>query len=63
MEQVAITATMADGTRIEEVARDFAAFTGLVLAFRADPDCRAVTWRVAEPPVGEERPGSRGRAA
>lgn len=39
-----IVAVMADGTRIVELAKDFAAFTGLVLAFKRDADVVSLTW-------------------
>lgn len=41
---VLVIAEMADGSVIEEVASAFEHFTALVLAFRADPDCRLVRW-------------------
>jgi len=53
MQTAIITATMQDGTIIREVARTFEAFTGLVLAFRRDPDCVRLAWEVIrpEPPI------------
>ncbi len=44
---VTISATMGDGTIIREQTADFGRFAALVLAFRADPDCRRIVWEVA----------------
>jgi len=45
-QHVMLHVTMVDGTVIEELACTFDHFTALVLAFRADPDCLQVAWRI-----------------
>ncbi len=53
-ETVTITATMVDGTVIEETASDFGEFAGLVLGFRRDADVVSLTWHATPEPPAEE---------